>query len=693
MPLARSSSARPRATAPGTLALLTLLTLLTSATLGACGPSAARAPTPSMEFALTDEPFAAPIPSEHLRRADGSIDLSAYRRSRPLIVSQIHQALGSIAGFGTTSAIHLRLEEPIAPMLPSGVLDGSFELVQLVVVDPLAGEHRGERAPIRLFFQEDSGPFGSTNVLTALPVQGMPLRPDTLYALVVRRGLRTAEGVSFGRAEALDRIARGRAPEGLDEQAFLAYRVAYEALPELGIEPTSVIGMSVFRTHDPTRGMRAAAQSADRPIVPDAPFEALEVFDDYCVFRATAEVPVYQSGTPPYLDTGGEWRWSADGQLQLDHEEEAAIFVTLPREPMPAAGFPLSVLVRTGAGGDRPLVDRGPHVTAHGAAVAPGMGPGRDFARVGWAGLQIDGPHGGLRNVSGNDEQFLVFNIQNPTALRDNLRQSALELVLLARTLDRFRIDASACPGLEASEVRFDTSRVVLMGHSMGASIAPLAAAFEPTYRGLILSGAGASWIENILHKESPLATRPLAESLLGYTRIGLTLTAADPVLNLLQWAGEEADAAVYAPLLERDAAPGEARHVLMFQGIVDTYIPPRVANSLTLALGIDLAGEGLEHTDPRLAGVEPIATLLPLRERSIVPYPAHANLEFPLQSVTAIVAQHLEDGIEDGHEVMWQSEAPRAQIRCFLASFDDDAPTVASLSAAPTECPGGDRP
>ena len=36
-----------------------------------------------------------------------------------------------------------------------------------------------------------------------------------------------------------------------------------------------------------------------------------------------------------------------------------------------------------------------------------------DFAREGVAGISWDGPHGGPRNVSGGDEQFLVYNFGN----------------------------------------------------------------------------------------------------------------------------------------------------------------------------------------------------------------------------------------------------------------------------------------
>lgn len=666
-----------------------LLVVVEMALASSCieaSPSAA--PTPQMLFA-DEDPFAAPFPSEHLRGADGTIDLSAFPVRRTTIVAQIHEALSGAEGFGTTSAVHLTFSEPVdARALPLGApMEGADAPVQLIDVDPSDETHRGERASIRLFYQDDAGPFGSENVLSALPVQGMPLRPGTLYALVVRRGLVTLGGVPFEPAPAVTALGRGLAPEGLEGDALEAYRTAYAALDDVGVAPAEVLALTVFRTQDPVDTLRRAVETTSHPLVPSEAFSADETFDDYCVFHTTVRMPVYQAGDPPYTSDGGAWTWNDAGRLVLDHEEDANLVVTLPRRAMPRGGFPLTVLIRTGAGGERPLVDRGPRAVPHGEAIVPGRGPAQDLARVGWAGLSVDGPHGGLRNVTGADEQFLVFNIQNPRALRDNLRQSALELVLLARSLGSLRIDASACPGLEEPEARFDTEHVALFGHSMGASIAPLAAAFETTYDGLILSGAGASWLENVLHKQSPIATRPLAESLLGYPRAGVSLGEADPVLNLLQWAGEEADAAVYAPLLLRGAEPGAARHVLMFQGIVDTYIPPQVANALTIALGIDLAGPALDREDVRLAGVESVLDVLPLRGRSDVSYPVRENVDAAGQRVTAVVAQHPDDGIEDGHETFWQTEPPRSQLRCFLRTLDEGSPVVADARALPPGC------
>ena len=36
----------------------------------------------------------------------------------------------------------------------------------------------------------------------------------------------------------------------------------------------------------------------------------------------------------------------------------------------------------------------------------------------------------------------------------------------------------------------------------------------------------------------------------------------------------------------------------------------------------------------------------------------------------TAVVRQYPEDGVQDGHEIMFQSELAKADYRCFLLSF-----------------------
>lgn len=629
----------------------------------------------------------APWPDERLRSADGTVDVSGFANPRAVrIVEQLQALLEGAPGFGTSSTIFFPLSGPIDPSsLPdvhaSVQADAS---VFLIDVDPESPE-RGERQPIVPRFDADPGPFGVPDLLAILPLQGRPLQPGRLYAAVVTTRVRTASGDALSIAPATAELLAGARPNGMSEAAFDAHSEAIAALRALGVADDEIAATAVFRTWDPAAELAAARdQVLARALpTPEAPFEAREVFDEYCVFRTTVRMPVFQAGVPPYTSEGGGWARDASGALVLQDEASSNVWVTVPRQPMPAAGFPASVFVRTGGGGDRPLVDRGPHAEAGGPA-EPGTGPALHFARAGYVGVSVDGPLGGLRNSDGWDEQFTIFNINNPESLRDTIRQSALELILFAHVLPELRVDASSCPGLSTPAgdgvVSVDPAHVALMGHSMGATIAPLAAALEPRYSALVLSGAGGSWIENIVFKRSPIDVRPAADAVLRYTGTGRTVTEHDPVLALLQWAGETADPQVYARRIVEEAA-GTPRHVLMFQGILDTYIPPPVANALSLALGLDLGGAELDETLP---DYDPLGPFLDLAGRSVVTLPVQGNQV--AGAATAVVVQHPEDGIEDGHEVMFQTAPPQLQYRCFLESLASGVPRVPASDGASCE-------
>lgn len=294
-----------------------------------------------------------------------------------------------------------------------------------------------------------------------------------------------------------------------------------------------------------------------------------------------------------------------------------------------------------------------------------------ELAKVGFAGAQVDGPHGGPRNVTNGDEQFLMFNVSNGFALRDNVRESALELSVFAAWLAAQSIDVSDCPGATAGKIKFDAKKTVLIGHSMGATIAPLALAITPSYSGAILSGEGGSYIENVMWKQEPLAVRPIMETLFGYGGIRRKLTRNDPALTLLQWAVEPADPIVVARSLVREPPAGESpRQILMEQGIVDHYILPPIANAMTLSLGLDIGGQELDTQNPELMShpeLTPLASVLTFGGRHPVTLPASANIS---QATTALVIQHPADGIEDGHEVMFQTEPPKNEYRCFLQTL-----------------------
>jgi len=644
----------------------------------ACSTEAtAPPPTVSMDFRPEAPFFASPFPSEHRRSATG-YRLDGLPTAAPSPYLQHILALVQESnGFATTGGIFLTTTEALDPSSLPDLAESvtASASVFLTSVDERA--RSTERLPIRVSFRASDAPSRVANLLAALPLQGVPLEPNHSYALVLTQRVRTRSGRPLAPAPALAAIRASIPVPGLTPHATQAYARALERLEHQGVR--DVAGLAVFRTGSffEDFASRASMEKVQAPIEVTAPPVLRETFPDYCVYEGTLHVPTWQEGTPPYLTEGGRWRRDVTANaLQTYHREPSRLVITLPRRAMPPQGFPLVVFIRTGGGGDRPLVDRGVR-GRDGMTLEAGAGPAREFAREGFAGVSWDGPHGGLRNVSHGDEQFLVFNVSNLGALRDNVRQTALEAVLLPRLLRTLRVDARSCTGLSTPDghAHFDPSTMALMGHSMGASIAPLALAMTEDYRAAILSGAGASWIENVVHKQRPLPVRPLAEALLRYNTVGARLEVDDPLLTLFQWALEPADVAPYAQRAANN------RHIFMIQGIVDHYILPPIANAASLSHGLDLAGPSLDALDPRLTAFTPLHRLLPLRDLHVHMDTVAANRE----GFTRVVRQYREDGVEDGHEVAFQRDAPKRDYRCFLRGLAQGVP---SLPAPEGPCP-----
>jgi pimeloyl-ACP methyl ester carboxylesterase len=664
-----------------------------SSSTGSCEPTCREATTARMDFTST-EFFGAPFPSDARRDADGRPLVEGFPNPRAIfLVDEVLDVLREDQdGFGVSSGIFMGFSRSLDPdSLPTmNASVSSSASVFLVSVDPAARD-TGLRYPVDVRFSVEPGIYGAPDLLSILPLQGAPLRPRTRYAAVVTTSVRDEEGLPIGVAPEVRLLAEGGTPAGMPEDVAAAHR---EALPKLGVSAAEVAAFTVFTTGDPVSGMGRAILRAGEDGFPEAPaaFTFEEEHPTFCVFASTVEMPVYQAGDPPYTEEGGAFVLDGEGRPVLQRTETARVFVTLPRAPMPPGGFPVVVFSRTGGGGDRPLIDRGVRGEPGGEALEPGSGPALEFARVGFAGISIDGPHGGIRNVSGGDEQFLVFNFQNPEALRDNVRQSALELALVPELLESAMIPVGECAGLDApdDEAAFDTGTIAIMGHSMGAAIAPLAIAFEARYRGMVLSGAGGSFLANMVHKEKPLKVKPLAEILLGHQIEKIELGEHDPILSMLQWAGEPADNPIYGRYLVTEPLGGAPRHILMMQGIVDHYIMPPIANATSLSFGLDLGGEALDGSAPELASLTPLTALLPLVGRGAVTLPRAGNATSSDGRVaTAIVTQNAEDGLEDGHEAAFQTEPPKHAYACFLADLarSTDPPRVPAPGGVDDPC------
>ena len=668
-------------------------TVLMTAATAACPPggsSSGNNEDPGRVAVLEDHTrangfYGAPFPSDTLVQANGHVDLTGYPNpyGADLVRAGVELLSGDARGFALTGGVFFSFTDALDPagvvtLQASTAADVPFILTPVDAQAPGAGQ----RHLVEAAFQLDAGPQGTRNMLTLLPVQGMPLAPATTYVAAVLRTLRDADGHPLVASSTVAALLSGNTVAGLSAAHVAKWRAGLEALGRMGVAAQDVAGMTVFTTDDPVARMasaRADALALGTPRLTQT-WRLTDAFDQFCVWEARVGLPVFQQGTPPYTNSGGAWAMDAAGHLVRQTTEEARLWVSLPRAQAPAAGWPLVMMVRTGGGADRPLMDRGLR-DAQGQST-PGTGPATFVTSAGFAGLTWDGALGGIRNRTGGDEQFLVFNVFNPPALRDNLRQTALEAILLANSLESYALDPSGCGGAAAApgatSVGFDTTRVALAGHSMGASIAPLAMAVEPLFSALVLSGAGGSWLENVMYKIKPLTVRPAIEILLSYTEENRQLVSTDPALTLVQWGAEDADAQVFAPAIIKDLRfRTQGAHVLMVQGIVDHYILPNIANALSVPLGLDLAGPALDAQNPELQNQRSLAEMLSWVGRSPQAFPVSQNVTTAAGPVTAAVVQLPEDGVEDGHEVFFQRPESGPLLACFLSTWRQGAPVV----------------
>ncbi len=647
-----------------------------------------RAGTVNMQFTRASF-YDAPFPSDDLLKSDGTVDLSGFPNPNaiPMVTMTLHLA-SQLQGFAEEGGIFFSVDGTVdasaLPTMAQTVATGAS--VMLVNVDPKSPDYL-KPIPLKVQFETDGGPYGAPNLLSLLPLQGTPMRPRTTYAAVVT----TAIGVKAS-AE-MQGLVGGTAPAGMSADAMKEYTAALASLAQAGVPGTSIAGLAVFTTHDPTTQLQTVLGDALQHVpAPDRPWQRTDVYDSYCVYESTMPMPDFQAGSPPYnyecasddplcVEAGGSWAIDASGHAVVQRYEEAGIVVTIPRAPMPAAGWPMAHFIRTGGGGSRPLVDRGPEASNGAPPIVPGTGPALWFALAGMAGAEMDGPHENLRNPTNENEDFLMFNVFNPPALRDNIRESGVEYALYAHVLEKLTLDVSDCPGT-TSPAHFDASHFAVMGHSMGATILPMAAAFEPLYKAAVLSGSGASWIENVIWKQQPLNVKGAIAVLVGYTQAKRPILDDDPLLTLFQWAEEPADSDVYARGLIAEPTSGTApRHWLMEQGIVDHYILPPIANAMSVSLGLDLLGTELDDEsaeladagDPTLASVIGFGTGKPIST-----YPVSGNRTVGGVKLTTLVTQHPSDGIEDGHEMVFQTDAPKREYRCFLQTWlANGVPTV----------------
>lgn len=607
--------------------------LLLVVSLAACPP--APTPEPVSDVRALFEPdgslYEAPFPAPWRARPDGTLDVTDFpTRNNQLTRRYLAMLDQSGEGWGRNAGFWFPLSGPIdeATLPATPAASASFDsAVYLVNVDE-ASSRRGEFIPLEVQFKKTVESYSPSNVLVAIPRQGFVLAPGAWYAAVLTTTLRDPQGRRLPTAPFRD--AAGARAGVL--QAELPRLDAL--LAEQGRARDEVVAVTLFRTGDHGPRLRALGQAARR--FTGAPVTATKVRElaDFAVLELAVEVPLFQFGDKPYVE-GGEMRFDAAGQPLQAGVEAVRVFVTVPRRPMPAEGFPL-VFHAAGSGGDASSMVR-----------SSGTGLAQPLARRGLATWCADPNLTGARHPGGDTSGFAFYNPYNPVAVRDNHRQQAAEYERFAAVASTLALPGALVPEAGAATLRFDARHFFLHGHSTGSVVGAQMLASNADFRAGVLTGAGGSWLYNLVLKQAT-GSAELVAQLLAY-RADDVVEVTDPMLQLASIAWDPIEPMNQAPLwLERGAS------VLLVAGLTDTYYLPRMQAALAHAARMDLVGPSLEAelVEGVLAG-------------------GGARVDAPLQGnragTTQAVVQFAAGAGRDGHFVVFDDAPVRHQYGCWL--------------------------
>jgi hypothetical protein len=604
--------------------------------------------------------FDAPWPSDLRVDAQGHPDW----RGLPNVAS-----VGAVEGFRATASeskgfpvlpvAYFRFTAPIAERSEADVIVPSAD-APILLVDLSTGE----AIPVVAKTLEPDN-FTADRVLGVAPRPGFVLRPGTPHAVVVRKGANDVEGKPLAVSSTMQRLVSGT-PEGEAESAASAlYAPLWPALEALAIAKDDVVAATVFTTGEAVKvssELGAAVVAKYDVAVEGLALDAAETHDGLCVLRGTVTMPQFQRGTPPF-DSEGLFEFGMDGLPVVQREEQVPVVVVLPKQPMPAGGYPLVLNVH-GSGGYsiamvRPVGDDGKPGTPIGNAF-PYTSKG--LAMAGMA-MPVN-----PERLPGAEETAYI-NPANLPAMRDTFRQGVIEARLFLEALSKVEIApdvVAACAGptlpMGETAFHFRADPVLLTGQSMGGMYTNLIGATEPRIEAVVPTGAGGHWTYFILETELQGGKFEGFLALLLGTPVKLSLL--HPVLSLAAAAYEPSDPIVYMPHLARRPLEGHpARPIYEPVAPGDSYFPTTIYDAVAIAYGHRQVGEEAwpELQDAlELAGVGGFES-----------YPVTDNMTSEDGSkYTGVVVQYTGDGTYDPHAIYTRRDDVKRQYSCFFDSF-----------------------
>jgi hypothetical protein len=547
--------------------------------------------------------------------------------------------------------------------LETDTLNGSVSLVDLT-----------HSAPMGLYYTyaTNGGAYICPNWVAVRQGQGSTYAEGVTYAAMISTALKAKGGAPIQPSPDFVAMFAATAPtDATLAAAWPAYAPLRAYLTKTSIDPATVLVATVFTVGKPTAPVSKLEGVIDAAPAPTATMwtkcdtgvaspcpdttgdracaAADPSFDE---LHALVALPIFQSGTAPYLTPmdGGGLQLDATRTPVVVRTQEVCMSLTVPKGAAPAAGWP-TVVYAHGTGGDFRS-----HVTQGLAAdFAKGVDDGTGKI-VKAAVLGIDQVcHGPRRNGSTVSPNDCFFNFGNPAAAKGNVGQGAADQIALLRLVPTVSFTAATSP----TGAALSLGPAAFWGHSQGASAGGLALPFGK-YAGAVMSGQGASLIDALLTKTSPVNVAAAAPWVLSDVGSDGKLNGGqnNPVLSLLQTYYDGSDTIAYARAVAKAPPMGvTAHHVFQPYGQGDTYAPPVVQATWALAASL-----GLVAPDPSVTTPDDIGGL------STIPPPASGNLMTNGKAVTAVVREYAPSAGKDGHFVAFDLPSARGDTERFLA-------------------------
>ncbi len=386
------------------LAVLALL-----ASLAACGGDGPSGPTAYFELdGAIAEPstfWNLPFPSDLRLDANGAPDMTGFPNPRnvPLLTSLLLD-VPDRRGWPTMSTAYIRFTEAVPARAIEDVITDDAAI--LIDIDPSSPE-LGTRFPIVAQTLAVDG-YVPDGLVALAPRPGIVLRAATRYAYVIEKSFAPGFSAPAGFAD----LVHDRTPSGSRGAAAAAlYAPLGPALDAAGISRDDVLVATVFTTGDEIGRLRArseAVRAAYQPTLANLALVGGDTLDGFCHLSATIDLPQFQVGTQPF-PTDGRFVLDANDVPMAQGTMTIPVQITLPKQAMPASGWPLYQFFHGSGGLSTGLIDLGRSPDS-GDHPEPGKGPGYVVALHGIAAASGAMPLNPERLPGASDYAYLNIN-------------------------------------------------------------------------------------------------------------------------------------------------------------------------------------------------------------------------------------------------------------------------------------------